>query len=149
MSPDPESIQAYAESSPFTRLLETKSRVRIIDVFLGKYYDKLTRTEIAKLAGINQSSVSRNLGPLLDIGLVEKAGEQGSAETFTLNNSHPLAEDLKSVRRDLFKYSRLIDAESSDQETPIDPQDVSVNSEERDPRQLRERVGDLLKKTDA
>lgn len=149
MSPDPDEVSAYADASPLTRLLETKSRVRILDVFLGKHYEELTRTEIARLAGIDQSSVSRNLGMFLDVGIITKAGKQGSAETFTLNQGHPIAERLKKVRQDLFEYSSLIDSENLSEELPMDPNEVSVDSESRDPQKLRENVGLSLEESDA
>jgi len=149
MSPDPADVNSYADASPFTRLLETKSRVRILDVFLGKNYEELTRSEISRLAGIDQSSVSRNLGMLLDVGVIERAGREGSAETFTLNEGHPVADALKEVRRSLFDYSDLIDQEDEEERMPVDPQEVSVDSESHDPQQLRESVGSLLEDTDA
>lgn len=149
MCPSADSASTYADASPFTRLLETKSRVRMIDTFLGKSYDELTREEIAELAGIDQSSVSRNLGILLDIGLVKETGTRGNATTFTLNSEHPVAESLKSARRELFQHSSLIESDSVEDELPFDPKGVQVDSQETDPRHLRDSVSSPLEDTDA
>lgn len=88
---------SYADESPFTKLFETKSRVKILDALVRYSYDPLTQKELEDFADLNQSSVSRNKDVLLDIGIVEEVGSNPAK--YQLNPDDPRTELLKQFHR--------------------------------------------------
>jgi len=88
---------SYADESPFTRLFETKSRVKILDALVRYSYEPLTQQELEDFADLNQSSVSRNKDVLLDIGIVEEVGS--SPARYQLNPDDPRTGLLKQFHR--------------------------------------------------
>lgn len=88
---------SYADESPFTKLFETKSRVKILDALVRYSYSPLTQQELEDSADLNQSSVSRNKDILLDIGIVEEVGSNPAK--YQLNPDDPRTELLKQFHR--------------------------------------------------
>lgn len=99
---------AYADTSAFTRLLAKPSRVKIIDVFLGKHYTDLTVNEIAHLAGIDPTTVHRNIEDVIDFALIEEAGTEGRAQRYRLNKESRIAQILGRARDELMGVSDQI-----------------------------------------
>lgn len=100
--PDP---VPYVETSAFTRLLGVGSRVKIIDVFLGKHYTALSISEVAELADLDVSTVHRNIQDIVEFGLIEKAGDDGRAQLYRLNKDSKIAQVLGRVRDELGQES--------------------------------------------
>ena len=142
------SSQSYADTSSFAALFDKPTRVKILDVFLGKHHKSLSQQAIADLAGINQSSVSRNMTMALDIGLVEEAGTEGNKQLYTLNTDHPAAGPLRKARHELTKYSRHIHGYDT-RDLPLNPDEVDPNETEQSDTELRESVDSPLSQTDA
>ncbi|WP_380675572.1 winged helix-turn-helix domain-containing protein [Salinigranum sp. GCM10025319] len=90
---------SYADESPFTKLFETKSRVKILDTLVRYSYEPLTQQELEDLANVHQSSVSRNKNVLLDIGIVEEVGS--NPVKYQLNQDDPRTELLKRFHRQM------------------------------------------------
>lgn len=90
---------SYADESPFTKLFETKSRVKILDTLVRYSYEPLTQQELEDFANVHQSSVSRNKNVLLDIGIVEKVGSNPAK--YQLNPNDPRTDLLKQFHREM------------------------------------------------
>lgn len=90
---------SYADESPFTKLFETKSRVKILDTLVRYSYEPLTQSELEELAGLHQTSVSRNKNILLDIGLVEEVGSNPAK--YQLDIEDPRTDLLKQFHRQM------------------------------------------------
>lgn len=99
---------SYAETSAFTRLLRVPSRVKIIDVFLGKHYTNLSRSDIAKLAGVDPSTVGRNIDEIVEYGIIEEAESNGRASLYQLNKNSRIAQILGRARDELGRESDKI-----------------------------------------
>jgi len=137
MTESSSNTKSYVDASPFVRLLETKSRVRMVDVFLGKHYEELTASEVADLADINQSSVSRNIDTLLEIGIIDKVGES-TPQRYTLNKSHPVSNSLRDARMALFDHTEEIDSATED--LPVDPAQIETARENTGIEHLRDNM---------
>lgn len=68
---------SYVEGSTLVRLLGSPSKVRMVDVFLGKHYVELSAAQVADLAGVDVSTFHRNVGVMLDLGIVEETRTVG------------------------------------------------------------------------
>lgn len=90
---------SYADESPFTKLFETKSRVKILDTLVRYSYEPLTQQELEDLADLHQSSVSRNKNVLLDIGIVEEVGSNPAK--YQLDPDDPRTDLLKEFHRQM------------------------------------------------
>lgn len=95
---------AHSDYSAFVRLLETKGRVRVLDVLLGKPHSELTAKQIADLAGIDKSTVHRNKGILLEFGVIEEI-DQGSSPRYTIDLDNEIAKILGRAHTELEKFS--------------------------------------------
>jgi uncharacterized small protein (DUF1192 family) len=99
---------SYTEASPFVRLLGKSGRVKIVDVLLGKHYETMTASEIAQLADIAESTVNRNIDPLIEYGVVEKVGEVSGTQQYSLNKDSPVSQTLARTREELLKHRNNI-----------------------------------------
>lgn len=66
-----ESREAYADDAPLVRLLGTPARVRIASVFIAERGRDLTKSEVARQAGVARSTVYDHLEDLERLGVVE------------------------------------------------------------------------------
>ncbi|RQH01898.1 winged helix-turn-helix domain-containing protein [Natrarchaeobius oligotrophus] len=99
---------AYSESSPFVKLFETPSRVKIVDVFLRKHYEELTASDVIELAGLSRNSFHRNVDDLEELGIVERAGTVGNTTTYRLNKDSELAKTLAAAHADVLRHSARV-----------------------------------------
>lgn len=102
---DSSAVGAYSESSPFVKLFETPSRVKIVDVFLRKHYEELTASDVIELAGLSRNSFHRNVDDLEELGVVERAGTVGNTTTYRLNKDSELAKTLAKAHADILRHS--------------------------------------------
>lgn len=96
-----ESLGSQADEGPLVQLFGSSGRTRIVEAFLGKRGTELTASEIAKLAGVDRSTVSRNVDELVDVGLVQRRETQ-SGVLYRVANDDPVVQALSDVRRELF-----------------------------------------------
>ncbi len=88
------------EDGPLARLFGSPGRIRIVEAFLGKRGIELTAAEVAELAGVDRSTVSRNIDALVDAGLVDRKQAE-SGELYRADVDDPAIEALLGVRRAL------------------------------------------------
>jgi Fe2+ or Zn2+ uptake regulation protein len=99
----------YADGSTFVQLLETPSRVRILDVFLSKHYTELTAAKAADLAGIDPSTFHRNVGVFEEMGVIEEADEVAGAQRYRLNEESPVAKAFGKAKHELLDHSKTFE----------------------------------------
>lgn len=140
---------SYAQTSPFVRLLKTEGRVKIIDVFLGKHYKELTTQQIADLADIDRSTVTRNLSVLEETGLIKQSGKTGNAPQYRLNRENEVAKALGKAQAELFSHSEEISHHTSPDDLPFDPEEIELKDQEAEPRVLRKKAPQVTEEKDA
>lgn len=99
-------IEEYGGESAFRQLFVPKTRALVVDVLVGERGDALTAREIANQHDdLSVSGVNRHREPLLDFGVIVKAGKRGNAMTYALNTSHPVAQ-LLAMTDDIMLWGR-------------------------------------------
>lgn len=98
-------VDAYSDDSAFVRLLETKGRVRVLDVFLRKPRTELTAEQVANLAGINPSTFSRNKGVLEELDILSKSLDDDGNIQYRLNIDNDIVQILGRAHTELMKFS--------------------------------------------
>jgi DNA-binding IclR family transcriptional regulator len=101
--------ESYADTSTFVRLLETSSRVRILDVFLRKHYTELTAAEAADLAGIDVSTFHRNVGVFEEMSVIEEAEEVAGAQRYRLKEDSPVAKAFGKAQHELLDHAQKVE----------------------------------------
>lgn len=98
---DDPATEAYVDRAGLVRLFGSPGRTKMIEAFLTRREAELTGSEVAELAGVDRSTVSRNVDALVDLGLVDRTRRVGNAKLYRLDASHPLGEALADARRAL------------------------------------------------
>ena len=100
----PEEVMAHyhrAEREPgalFVQAFTPKSRALILHVLLSQRDEALTISEIASYpVELAKSSVHDHIDVLVDLGLVYKAGKKGNAQTYRLEDRHPVIQLLAMI----------------------------------------------------
>lgn len=93
--------EAYVDQAGLVRLFGAPGRTKMIAALLGKRGAELTGAEVADLAGIDRSTVGRNVEELQALGIVEQTREVGSAKLYRLVADHPVVVALQTARREL------------------------------------------------
>lgn len=136
MTPGPEDFTSYVDSSPFSVLFDKESKVKTFDVLMSKPHQKLSERDIAKLAGMDRSSIYRALPELVDSGLVNKYVDETDTSLYQLNREHPTADAFLDLQHELTKVAHEIVEPSED--LPIDVNDPDPTSPSAS--ELREEV---------
>jgi len=120
--------RSYSEKSPFVRLLGTRGRVRILDVFLRKHYKELGATEVADLAGVSPSTFHRNINELKDLDIVRETKSVSGVAQYKLNEESPIAQTLGKARSELLEYSKTVMGETNSTGLPNLEEAVSAQN---------------------
>lgn len=97
--------EAYVDRIGLVRLFKSPSRVKMIEAFLQAQDKELIGAEVADLAGINRSTVSRNIDGLLDLKIVNQIRRVGGLKLYHLNEGCPLVDALRRTQENLSSYS--------------------------------------------
>lgn len=95
----------------FVQLLDKQGLVHLLDVFLTYETFPQTQASLEEFTDLNQSTVSRRVNELADLGIVEKVGG-GSPQQFRLNMEYPAAPELLDVHTQLHNHAQEIQNES-------------------------------------
>ena len=107
----------YVAGSSLVRLFGSPGRTRIVEAFLSKRGAELTGAEVAKLAGVDRSTVSRNIDVLIELGLVERR-ESSSADLYRIDADNSVVRALADARRALL--GAISEVEPTDDESESD-----------------------------
>jgi DNA-binding transcriptional ArsR family regulator len=84
----------------------------MLDVFLGKHYTELTRSDVAELSGLDPATVSRNIDVFVDLGVIEPTRAVGKSQLYSVNTDADLVKALGKARDELRQHGdRLNDVE--------------------------------------
>lgn len=85
--------------------------MKIISVLLRKHYQPLTVREIAELAGVDRSTVQRNIGVIVKIGIAETADKVAGAQRYRINTESEVAKALGKAQTELFSEGETVSRE--------------------------------------
>lgn len=88
--------EAYADGAPLMALFGTPAKTKILSVFVAERGRDLSKSDIARLAGISRSTVYEHLDDLRHLGVVEKSRtmQDGYSERFQLDGDSEIARTL-------------------------------------------------------
>lgn len=102
-----------AEHSAFVRLLETKTRVKVLDVLMRHSYVPLTESEIADRAGVDQSAVNRNIDVFVDLGVV--AVNDGWPTEYRVDRESEVVQGLEAAQTNLLEHTERLHEDDVEQ----------------------------------
>ncbi|MEZ3145292.1 helix-turn-helix domain-containing protein [Halobaculum sp. MBLA0143] len=112
---------AGGERDPtLTDLLDSPGRVRLLDVFLGRGSLPVSRGDLADLAGVHRSTVSRRLDEFHEYGLVEPVPETSDPELFRVDADHSAVGPLREAHARLFDHVDRLQTASDDYDSDDD-----------------------------
>lgn len=91
----------YASGTRFVDALGDSANSRILAAFLGSHMDDLNISDIARIAGVDRSTVYRNLDDLLEYGLVEQSRTVGNSKMYRINKDNEAAKKLAAFEWEL------------------------------------------------
>lgn len=96
--PDRE-VEAYAEDAPLMALFDTPAKTKLLSVFVAERGRDLSKSEIARQAGVARSTVYDHLDVFVDLGVIEKSRTTGDgySERFQLDEDSEIAEKLHEL----------------------------------------------------
>jgi Fe2+ or Zn2+ uptake regulation protein len=88
--------EAYADDTPLTHLFGTPARTKILSVFVAERGRDLTKSEVARQAGVARSTVYDHLDELEELGVVEHTRDTqgGQSKRYQLAEDSEIAEYL-------------------------------------------------------
>lgn len=96
MSEPASETDAYADGTPLMHLFGTPARTKILSVFVAERGRDLSKSEIARQAGVARSTVYDHLNDLDDLGVIEhtRDTQDGHSERYQLNEDSDIADYL-------------------------------------------------------
>ncbi len=128
---DSDALLTFSETSPFVRLLSNPSRVKIADVFLRRPNSVLIAGEITELAGISESTFSRNKDVFLEMEFLQTR-ERGGQRVYQLNTENETVQKFGEAHTQLLVDAEAIFEESGRQEMSIEDVIRATAADDRD-----------------
>ncbi len=87
---------AYGEEAPLMALFGQPARTKILSVFVAERGRDLSKSEIARQAGVARATVYDHLDDLLELGVIEqtRTTQDGHSPRFQLDEDSDVAEYL-------------------------------------------------------
>lgn len=87
-------VGAYADDAPLMALFGTPARTKLISVFVAERGRDLSKSELARQAGVSRSTVYDHLDALRDLGVIEhtRDTQDGHSARYALDESTDLGE---------------------------------------------------------
>lgn len=110
--PTPTEAEAYAEDAPLMYLFGSPARTKILSVFVAERGRDLTKSEVARQAGIARSTVYDHLDDLEHLGVVKHTRDTQNEQSsrYQLNEESDIAEHLYKLEG--LTLSRLLELDS-------------------------------------
>lgn len=74
-------LAAFADGAPLMALFGTPARTKILSVFISERGRDLTKSEIARQAGVSRSTVYEHLEGLVELGVVQRTRTTGGGHS--------------------------------------------------------------------
>lgn len=89
-------LEAYADDAPLVALFGTPARTKLLSVFVAEKGRDLSKSEIARQAGVARSTVYDHLDAFVELGVIERSRTTGDgySERFQLDEDSDIAEKL-------------------------------------------------------
>lgn len=136
MAPTRSAVE-HDEQSPLVRLFSTKTHAKLVDAFLSRHYLPLAASDLAEVAGIDQSGVSRYIDDLVDYDVVEPVETEGRAQHYQLNKDDEAVEHLMRFKQALVTRPESDPVNEERKKSELDPREVDL------PEQADDTVDDL------
>ena len=96
MAPETATTEAYADDAPLVVLFGSPAMTKMISVFVAERGRDLSKSEIARQAGIARSTVYDHLDHFLGLGIIEetRTTQGGHSTRYQLNNENAVAAKL-------------------------------------------------------
>lgn len=90
------SSKVYVDGSPFDLLFASRERVKLLSVFVAERGRDLSKSEVARQAGVACSTVYDHLDDLEALGVIKhtRDTQAGHSERYQLNDDSAIAEHL-------------------------------------------------------
>jgi len=94
----------YASGTYFVDVLGDSPKARILAALLGSHNEDLNISDIARIAGIDRSTVYRNMDDLLDYGLIEQSRTVGNSKMYRIDKDNSAAQKLAAFEWELLDH---------------------------------------------
>jgi len=91
----------YASGSYFVDALGESPKTRILATLLATHNDDLNITDLARISGVDRSTVYRHIDDLLDYNLVEQSRTVGNSKMYRINKDNAAAKKLAAFEWEL------------------------------------------------
>lgn len=122
----------HDEHSPLVRLFGTKTHAKLVDAFLSRHYLPLTAGDLADVADVDESSVSRHIDDLVDYGIVKEVGTEGRAQHYQLNKEDEAVEYLLKFKDALITRPESDPIDEERRKPDLNPDEVDIPEEADD-----------------
>lgn len=106
---------------PLHHILSDAPVIKVVDFLLNHTGSDYTKKEIAEYAGVTQGAVKRDLGGLVDCGMVLETRKIGVFQLYTINNADPVMTALIGLEGALSDYMSKNDEEELFAPEGLDP----------------------------
>lgn len=93
-----ESTDAYATDTPLTELFGNHPKTKVFVVLLSESERPISRSEVARLAGVSETATDRHLRRLEALEIVESI-QRPSEPRYQVNTEHNTVRDLAGIER--------------------------------------------------
>lgn len=95
-----ETVEEYrASKSLFEHLVTPMARATILEILVSRADEACTVAEICEETDrVSKATFARHKDPLLEFGVIEKAGKKGNAQTYRANVYHPAVQLITMLR---------------------------------------------------
>lgn len=89
-------VEAYADDAPLMALFGRPAKTKLLSVFVAERGRDLSKSELARQAGIARSTVYDHLDDLIKLGVVRntRTTDAGHSARYQLNEDSDIAEKL-------------------------------------------------------
>lgn len=107
-------VEAYADDAPLMALFGTPAKTKLLSVFVAEKGRDLSKSEIARQAGVARSTVYDHLDGLEALGIVEQTRTIGDSPMYQIVHQSELVQHVAAVEDLLLKRLLELDEGTSE-----------------------------------